>query len=81
MTNCANNPSEQLLGQRGLGESIINAKDGEGSMPIHLATASHGSSDIMRKLVQYGADPEIVDGGGNTATHLYAFHHGEVDEL
>lgn len=79
MTNCANDPSEQLLGQ--WGGSIINAKDSEGSTPIHLATASRGSSDIMRKLIQYGADLEIVDGSGNTATHLYAFHHGEVDEL
>ena len=79
MANCANDPSEQLLGQ--WGGSIINAKDSEGSTPIHLATESRGSSDIMRKLVQYGADPEIVDGSGNTATHLYAFHHGEVDEL
>lgn len=69
ITDCANNPTEQLPGQ--WGECIINAKDSKGSTPLHLAIASHGLSYIMRKLVQYGADPEIVDGNGNTATDLY----------
>jgi len=51
-----------------------NAPDGEGLTPLHLA-AERGATDVARLLLDAGADPNAVDGYGNTPL-LCAGHAG-----
>eukprot|EP00656_Telonema_subtile_P015816 TRINITY_DN18318_c0_g1_i3.p1 TRINITY_DN18318_c0_g1~~TRINITY_DN18318_c0_g1_i3.p1 ORF type:complete len:223 (-),score=58.75 TRINITY_DN18318_c0_g1_i3:188-856(-) len=52
----------------------INAQDDKGRTPLHLA-AMHGMFETVKILIEFRADPTIVDSRGQTA-HDSATHKG-----
>ncbi|CDO74938.1 hypothetical protein BN946_scf184945.g10 [Trametes cinnabarina] len=58
--------------------TLVNAVDEDGRTPLHWA-ASSGSEDIVRYLVDQGADVNRGDGGGWTPLHIAA--SGGFDEV
>eukprot|EP00058_Branchiostoma_floridae_P025822 XP_002611312.1 hypothetical protein BRAFLDRAFT_73296 [Branchiostoma floridae] len=46
-----------------------NQRDSRGRTPLHLA-ACRGAVDVMRVLVEFGAELSAVDQQGNTAMHM-----------
>jgi ankyrin repeat protein len=52
-------------------------QDAESRSPLHYA-AAHNTVQIARKLLEAGADPELVDTKGNTVLH-YAAGYGRID--
>jgi ankyrin repeat protein len=49
-----------------LQNSDVNVKDGRGSTPLIVATY-YNNLDVVKALLEAGADTELRDGMGNTA--------------
>jgi ankyrin repeat protein len=47
-----------------------NAKDGCGQTPLHYVVASKREQELVNLLLQYKADPDIIDFLGRTALYL-----------
>ena len=57
----------------------VNATDGEGNTILHIA-ASHGELDMVRLLIELGADVNATNWEGNTILHNAALR-GELDTV
>lgn len=55
----------------------VNARDGAGWTPLHLA-AQAGRADVVRVLLERGADVDARDDRGGTPLHR-ALWHGQGD--
>lgn len=55
----------------------VNVRDGTGWTPLHLA-ARAGRADVVRALVEKGAEVDAQDGRGGTPLHR-ALCHGQGD--
>lgn len=58
---------------------ILNEKNVDGNSPLHLAVLTRQSS-LVRLLIQYNANPNVVDCDGNTPIHI-CVRHGLMDIL
>ena len=73
-TEGGNKIMEYILGQDG-GKMMINARDSDGSTPMHLTAKDPYGRGGIEPLLRHGADVHAKDGIGNTAAH-YARNPG-----
>lgn len=66
----------------------INLVDKTGSTPLHYAASSHAicgyteyAELAIRNLLEYKADPRILDGSGRTILHLLGYHSHQGDPI
>jgi ankyrin repeat protein len=58
----------------------INLQDKDGDTPLHWACAKNVAADIITKMIEKGADPEIVNINGKTPLHT-AFYNNYYDVI
>ena len=71
MVAARHNPSEQVLLQLLVAGAPINATDREGHTALMIA-AQHNTPGVVKKLVRFGADPDITAPDGKNAAKLLA---------
>lgn len=61
-----NKPAKNWMGEHGFSEGDVDACNDEGLTPL-MRAAFEGREDLVRALVNAGADPDVCDANGNNA--------------
>ena len=62
----------EIYADRGLHE-LLDGRNNDGKTPLHLA-CQEGHLEVVRILMSYGADSNLLDNDGKTAWDLAAEH-------